>query len=285
MSDCVFISFLSSDESEYQTAGVFDAGLFGSAWTIVADGPPGSDDITLDARAQMLFWEDETNISVMGTGFYSWSLDRVFASGAYLDFSVWEIVAAAGKALLYGGDVDFGGTGVVFRIDPNLLKVEAHLDLSSKYYGNNDTPMNIGGHIMPLTPQSITPPGTRFPIIGCANDVQLNLGTYNSDLLKADYKSTGYISKKPAEIVDQRFFKTGNGDIYGYYHNTKGRFIHRKLDNAGKPKGASKTAFKIKKKRLKWMDSATFGNQVLTAFSQMKNKKKYEIFFNAFTVK
>ena len=276
--DRVFVSWLGSDESEHDNYEVFDAGIFGSTWDVVAAAAPSANDITSVDRLQMLSWDsDPYNMGALTCGFYRGG--NVYAAGACIDFTTWEI-ACNFVRILARMHVYYSGSAMIYRIDPETLTVEDYFKLGSHYYGDKDTPLSTGGNIVPLA--AAAAPGVSFPIIGC-NNVQFEIASLESDFDPQSYTKLGYIYKKKTQLVDQRVVAAG-GNLCVIYHNKKGQFRRRMLSAAdGSPKGGAKTILTIKKRRLQWMDAASYGKDVLLVFSEARNKKKYRIHLAKFT--
>ena len=279
--DRVFVSWLGSDESEYEISeafltGGFEAGTFGSTWDIGGAAAPATADIALVDRLQMLYWTDIVNTAALTCGF---SLgDKVYSAGAFIDFNIYDIALNAVR-IFSGGEVEYEGTAVIFRVDPATLTVEDYFTFGSKYYGDKDTPLSTAGSIAPLNVAGA--PDTAFPIIGC-NNVDFALASLDSDFDPASHTNLGYIYDKKTKLVDQRVVSVG-GELLVIYHNKKGQFRQRRLSNTdGSPVGGAKTILQIKKKKLQWMDAASYGDDVLLVFAEASNKKNNRIYLAKF---
>jgi hypothetical protein len=274
--DRVFISYLASDESEYGE-GVFTAGLFGSKWDVSANPvtvdakPTAVPDISLVSRKQLLNWKGMINIAVIASGFQSGNL--LYCAGVYFSFN------------------RSTGVGMILLINPETLKVVKHVDTGEYDPHGKDSPINAFGSVVPLNVALASPSDGTFTIVGTSNLVP-QLLSIGSDLDETSAEPLGLISK-PGDSVDQRLFKTSaiegapaqKSDVYVLYYNKLGQFRYRSLAaGTGKPIGTSTTVLTINKRRLKYMDVAAFGKDVLIAFAEQSNKKNYKINFFKFTV-
>jgi hypothetical protein len=276
--DRVFISYLGSDESEHDNYPAFEAGLWGSKWDVSAgsqeSASPGVTDISLVSRAQMLFWADQPiNISVIVQGFEH--NGKLYCAGAYMTLGMEYLYTAV---------------GMIMQINSATMALENYFETKEYDPKGKDGPINAFGQVVPLD-GVVTAPSDVFTLIGASN-VYYSLRSINSELAPSSEKDLGLVSK-PGDILDQRLFKTGamadapakKSDVSVLYYNKLGQFRYRSLAaGTGKPTGISTTLLKIKKRRLKYMDVATYGKDVLVAFAEQSNKKNYKINFFKFSV-
>jgi hypothetical protein len=283
--DRVFISYLASDESEYPimpilditsgklTATGFEAGLWGSKWDVSANPvtadakPTSAPDISMVDRKQMLDW----GVSVIASGFQSGNL--LYCAAIYVSFN---------RA---------SGVGMILQINPETMKVVEHVDTGEYDFHGQDIPTNAFGSVVPLDIAQASPSDGIFTLVGTSN-LMPQLLSVNSDLDETSAKHLGLISKT-GDAVDQHLFKASatmgapakKSDVYVLYYNKLGQFRYRSLAaGTGKPTGTTTTILKINKRRLKYMDVATYGKDVLVAFAEQSNKKNYKINFFKFTV-
>lgn len=280
----VFLTFFCVDEIRDDKVGPYTAGLYGTAWDVAATSDSVHEPLLDAANGEftrvngklMADWSFSYGKGVTVQGFYSGG--KVYAAGAH---EIWE-----------GG---LAGLAGIYKIDSGNLNIDQFFPIAKSKAGQY--PINAHGQVLLLNGDvAVSNQEARAVFL---TNIAFDLASVDISLAEATLKNLGSVSKKAGEVVDQRLFKISGtqsvdeliktaakkSDVYTLYHTNKGQFKYRNLSlDFGKPAGKSKTVLKIKKKRLKWIDVATFGNDLLLGYSEMANKKKYRVYFYNFSL-